>query len=65
MVGTGDLSVKYLQTEDQHADVLSNAIDQESLEKRPEFLFGYKKLLFAIGVCVMLVSWSGARDGVR
>ena len=33
LVGKGDLSVKYLSTEDQHADVLTKAIGQDSFEK--------------------------------
>ena len=40
LVGTGDLSVKYVRTEDQHADILTKAVGKESLEKRHDFLLG-------------------------
>ena len=38
LVGTGDLSVKYLRTEDQHADIVTKAIGKESFEKHRDFL---------------------------
>ena len=37
LVGTGDLSVEYFRTEDQHADILTKAIDKESFEKHRDF----------------------------
>ena len=40
LAGTGDLSVKYLRTEDQHADILAKAIRKESFEKHHDFLLG-------------------------
>ena len=40
LVGTGDLSVKYLRTEDQHVDILMKAIGKESSEKHRDFLLG-------------------------
>lgn len=40
LVGTGDLSVKYLRTDDQHADILTKAIGKESFEKHRDFLLG-------------------------
>ena len=40
LVGTGDWSVKYLQTEDQHADILTKAIGKESFEKHRDFHLG-------------------------
>ena len=42
LVGTGDWSVKYLQTEDQHADILTKAIGEESFEKHRDFLLGIR-----------------------
>ena len=40
LVGKGDLCVKYLRTEDQHADILTRAIARESFEKHRDFLSG-------------------------
>ena len=40
LVGTGDLSIKYLRTEDQHADILTKAVGKESFEKLRDFLLG-------------------------
>ena len=40
VVGTGDSSVKYLRTEDQHADILTKAIGKETFEKHRDFLLG-------------------------
>ena len=40
LVGKGDLCVKYLRTEDQHADILTKAIARESFEKHRDFLLG-------------------------
>ena len=40
LVGTGDLSVKYFRTDDQHADILTKAIGTESFEKHRGFLLG-------------------------
>ena len=40
LVGKGDLSVKYLRTEDQHADILTKAIPRESVEKHRDFFVG-------------------------
>ena len=37
LVGKGDFSVKYLRTEDQHADILTKASGQESFEKHSDF----------------------------
>ena len=37
LVGKGDLSVNSLQTEDQHADIRTKAIGQESFEKHRNF----------------------------
>ena len=34
----GDLSVKYLRTEDQHEDILKKAVARESREKHRDFL---------------------------
>ena len=42
LVGTGDLSVNYLRTEDQHADILTKAIGKESFEKHRHFLLGIR-----------------------
>ena len=36
--GKGDMSVKYLKTEEQHADILTNAIGRENFEKQRDFL---------------------------
>ena len=53
LVGTGDLSVKYLRTEDQHADILTKAIGKESFEKH-QLSFRYTLIvcssLFFVGV---------------
>ena len=40
LVGTADLSVKYLQTEDQHADILTKDGGEQSFEKRRDFFLG-------------------------
>ena len=40
LVGTGDLSVKYLRAEDQHADILTKAIGKENFEKHRVFFLG-------------------------
>ena len=40
LVETGDLSVKYLRTQGQHADILTKAIGKESFEKHHDFLLG-------------------------
>ena len=40
LVGTGDLSVKYLRTDDPHADILTKAIGKESFDKHRNFLLG-------------------------
>ena len=39
LVGTVDLSVTYLRAEDQHGDILTQAIGKESFEKHRDFLF--------------------------
>ena len=68
LVGTGDLSVSYLRTEDQHADILTKAIGKESFEKHLDFLLEIQYLtvrhwfLFELS---RLVSRSSAREGVR
>lgn len=38
LVGSGDISVEYLQSEDEQADILTNAIGRESFELHREFL---------------------------
>ena len=38
LVGTVDLSVTYLRAEDQHGDILTQAIGKESFEKHRDFL---------------------------
>ena len=38
LVGKGDLCVKYLRTEDQHAGILTKAIARERFEKHRDFL---------------------------
>ena len=35
-----DISVQYLQTEDQHGDILTKAIGRESFERHRDFLLG-------------------------
>lgn len=40
LVGKGDLPVKYLRTEDQHADVLTKAVPRERFEKHRGFMLG-------------------------
>ena len=40
LIGKGDLSVKYLKAEEQHADILTKAIGRESFEKLRVFLLG-------------------------
>ena len=40
LVGKRDLSVKYLRTDDQHADIVTKAILRESFEKHRDFLLG-------------------------
>ena len=37
LVGKGNLSVKYLRTEDQHVDIFTKAVARESFEKHHEF----------------------------
>ena len=56
LVGKEDLCVKYLRTEDQHADILTKAIARESFEKHRGFLLGIKvfrrKLLLGVASVV-------------
>ena len=40
LVGKGDLSVKCLRTEDQHADILTKAVARESFDKHRDFILG-------------------------
>ena len=40
LVGNGDLSVKYLRTENHKADILTKAVARESFEKDCDFLLG-------------------------
>ena len=40
LVGTGDLSVKHLRKDDQHADILTKAIGKERFEIHRDFLLG-------------------------
>ena len=40
LAASGDISVQYLRTEDQHADILTKAIGRESFEKHRDFLLG-------------------------
>lgn len=40
LVGDGNLSVKYLRTEDQHSDILTKEIARESYEKHRDFFVG-------------------------
>ena len=40
LVGQGGLCVKYLRTEDQHADIPTKAIARESFEKHRDVLLG-------------------------
>ena len=56
LVGTGDLSVKYLRTEDQHADILTKAIGKESFEKHAIFFYSRDTViccLLLMFVCVI------------
>ena len=45
LVGTGDLSVKHLRTQGQHADILTTAIGKESFEKHRDFILGIKSFV--------------------
>ena len=38
LVRKGDLSVKYLKTEEEHADIITKAIGRESFEKHRDFV---------------------------
>ena len=40
LVGKGNVSVKYLRTENQHADILAKAVARESFGKHRDFLSG-------------------------
>ena len=40
LAASGDISVQYLRTEDQHADILTKAIGRESFERHRDFLLG-------------------------
>ena len=40
MAASGDISVQYLWSEDQHADILTKAIGRESFERHRDFLLG-------------------------
>ena len=40
LVASGDISVKYLQSGEQHADILTKAIGREKFEKHRDFLSG-------------------------
>ena len=40
MAASGDISVQYLRSEDQHADILTKAIGRESFERHREFFLG-------------------------
>ena len=37
LVGKGDLCMKYLRTEDQHADILTKAVAREGFDKHGDF----------------------------
>ena len=53
-MGKGNLSVKNLRMEDQHADIFTKAIGQKRFEKHP--LFSFRDIIFllsVIGVCVL------------
>ena len=41
VVGKGYLCVKYLRTEDQHADILTKATARESFDNTVTFCWGY------------------------
>ena len=45
LVGTGDLPVKYLWTDDQHAENLTEAIGKKNFEKHRDFLLGIQYLV--------------------
>ena len=40
LVASGDISVNYLQSGEQHADILTKAIGREIFEKHCDFLLG-------------------------
>ena len=40
LAASGDISVQYLRTEDQLADILTKAIGRESFERHRDFLLG-------------------------
>ena len=40
LAASGDISVQYLRTEDQHADILTKAVGRESFERHRDFLLG-------------------------
>ena len=40
LAAIGDISVQYLRTEDQHADILTKAVGRESFERHRDFLLG-------------------------
>ena len=40
LIASGDISVKYLQSGEQHADILTKAIERENFEKHSDFLLG-------------------------
>ena len=40
LMGKGDLSVKYIRTEDRDTDIFTKAIGQENFEKHRDFLVG-------------------------
>ena len=48
LVGTRDLSAKYLGTEDQHADNLKKATGKESFKKHHDFLSGIHEFLLFV-----------------
>ena len=40
LAASDDISVQYLRTEDQHADILTKAVGRESFERHRDFLLG-------------------------
>ena len=40
LAASSDISVQYLQTEDQHADIPTKAVVRESFERHRDFLLG-------------------------
>ena len=55
LVGTGDLSVKYLRTDDQHADIFTKAIGKESFDMHRDFLLGIQQFVVC-GWCLFVFS---------